>query len=119
MGVGNCYNLNASTSLSHGVSWVCSKEGYFKAKGHGDSKVIIDWVIDHSNLQVLHLEQWARRVDVLKEWFIFLSFAHIYRDFNLWLIAYIQIDYWGYEWFDPFEEYVDDVKVDTKKLGFL
>ena len=48
----------------------------------GDSRVIIEWVKRKSNLQVLSLGWWQKRVRKLQEVFVDLHFQHIFREYN-------------------------------------
>ena len=43
----------------------------------GDSKVIIEWMIDKYNLQVLLIKQWCQRVHLLKIFFSHITFRHL------------------------------------------
>jgi ribonuclease HI len=48
----------------------------------GDSKVIIEWLNDRSDLRVSSLEGWKKRIRTLKNTFESTQFFHIYREFN-------------------------------------
>jgi ribonuclease HI len=48
----------------------------------GDSKVIIDWLNQKSNLQAIDIEGWKQKTRDLANLFQGISFHHIYRDFN-------------------------------------
>ena len=49
---------------------------------YGDSKVIIEWLKDNFNLQVMLINQWCQRVKSLKGSFKQIYFRHISRNFN-------------------------------------
>jgi len=48
----------------------------------GDSKVIIDWLNQKSNLQTIDIEGWKHKTKDLITFFQGISFHHIYMDFN-------------------------------------
>ena len=48
----------------------------------GASRVIVDWVDRKAKLQVSLLAQWKSIIDNLKENFYFISFKHVYMQFN-------------------------------------
>jgi ribonuclease HI len=48
----------------------------------GDSKVIIDWLNDKSELRVSSLEGWKQRIRFIRRNFEAIQFFHIYREFN-------------------------------------
>jgi hypothetical protein len=48
----------------------------------GDSKVVIDWLSKKGRLQVSSLEGWKARILSLSGKFQFITFQHIYRNFN-------------------------------------
>ena len=48
----------------------------------GDSKVIIDWARGLTILQSLSYDCWLKRIGLLKNFFLSLSFRHLYREFN-------------------------------------
>jgi len=48
----------------------------------GDSKVIIDWLNDKSDLRVSSIEGWKQRIKMLKRKFADIHFFHIYREYN-------------------------------------
>jgi ribonuclease HI len=48
----------------------------------GDSKVIIEWLNDRSELRVTSLEGWKKRIKTLKNTFENTQFFHIYREYN-------------------------------------
>jgi hypothetical protein len=48
----------------------------------GDSKIVIDWLNNKGTLQVSSLLGWLDQVLGLNHIFIFISFAHIYREEN-------------------------------------
>ena len=48
----------------------------------GASRVIVDWVDGKAKLQVSLLAQWKSIIDSLKGNFYFISFRHVYMQFN-------------------------------------
>jgi ribonuclease HI len=48
----------------------------------GDSKVIIDWLNEKSELRVSSLEGWKQRIQILRNTFESIQFYHIYREYN-------------------------------------
>jgi ribonuclease HI len=48
----------------------------------GDSKVVIEWLIDKGRLQVSSVEGWKARIKSLAKNFQSISFQHIYKNFN-------------------------------------
>jgi hypothetical protein len=48
----------------------------------GDSKVVIEWLIDKGRLLVSSVEGWKVRIKLLAQKFHSISFQHIYRNFN-------------------------------------
>jgi hypothetical protein len=49
----------------------------------GDSKVVIDWLLNKGRLQVSALEGWKTRIKALSKYFLSISYQHIFRDFNV------------------------------------
>jgi hypothetical protein len=49
----------------------------------GDSKVIIEWLLNKGRLQVAALEGWKIRIKELTKLFRSIKYQHIYRDFNM------------------------------------
>jgi hypothetical protein len=47
-----------------------------------DSKVIIDWLNNKSDLRVSSIEGWKQRIKMLRRKFLATNFFHIYREFN-------------------------------------
>jgi hypothetical protein len=48
----------------------------------GDSRIIIDWLNQKCDLQVMDLMFWKERLKALTREFSALEFTHTYRDFN-------------------------------------
>jgi hypothetical protein len=48
----------------------------------GDSKVIIEWLNERSELRVSSLEGWKKRIQIVMNTFESIQFFHIYREFN-------------------------------------
>jgi len=48
----------------------------------GDSKVIIDWIKEEVNLNILHLGPWKEKMWRLKDSFERLKFMHVHRIYN-------------------------------------
>ena len=78
------------TPFPMGFYWVFLKEGYFKVTCCRDSKAIIDWVIDSSNLQVLHLERWKEEYMSKKNGSFFFIFLTSIMTLSMQVIGYIQ-----------------------------
>lgn len=55
------------------------------SQGEGDSKVIIDWLTQKSNVYAIDIEGFKRRIKVLITNFQEVSFHHIFRNFSLTL----------------------------------
>jgi hypothetical protein len=49
----------------------------------GDSKIIIDWLNNKGQLQVIALECWKDRITDLIQAFTQINFSHIYRETNV------------------------------------
>jgi ribonuclease HI len=49
----------------------------------GDSKVVIDWLSNRGRLQACAIEGWKSRIKDLIKHFHFVSFEHIFRNFNM------------------------------------
>jgi hypothetical protein len=49
----------------------------------GDSKVIIEWLMNKGRLKVAALEGWKIRIKELTKLFRSITYQHIYRDFNM------------------------------------
>jgi ribonuclease HI len=49
----------------------------------GDSRVVIDWLLNKGRLQVCAVEGWKSRIKVLIKRFQSISFQHIYRSYNI------------------------------------
>ena len=60
-------------------------------RAHGDSKVIVDWVIRASTFQVMMLDHWCSSTRSLLEGFNGFSIKHIYRKFNFIANLYKQV----------------------------
>ena len=65
-----------------GVFMVCKKKKNLQLSIFGESKVIIDWARGLTNLQSLSYDCWLKRIGLLKNCFLSLSFGHLYREFN-------------------------------------
>jgi hypothetical protein len=48
----------------------------------GDSKIIIDWYTNESNLQVISLQSWMNKIRALSRQFQQIKAQHIYRTYN-------------------------------------
>ena len=48
----------------------------------GDSKVVVDWLVNRDRLQVLNLESWKQKTKHLVDRFTHLECQHIYRFYN-------------------------------------
>ena len=48
----------------------------------GDSKVIIDWINNKSDLRASSIEVWKQIIRTLRSKFLATIFIHIYREFN-------------------------------------
>jgi hypothetical protein len=48
----------------------------------GDSKIIIDWYTNNSNLQVISLQSWMNKIRALSRQFQQIKAQHIYRTYN-------------------------------------
>jgi hypothetical protein len=48
----------------------------------GDSKIIIDWYTNNSNLQVISLRHWMIKIRALSIQFQHIKGQHIYRTYN-------------------------------------
>jgi ribonuclease HI len=48
----------------------------------GDSRIVIDWLNNKGNLQVISLDCWKERIRDLNKNFSSINFSHIYRDYN-------------------------------------
>ena len=47
-----------------------------------DSKFVMDWIFDHSHLQVVYLSYWMQNGKRLRDFFIYFSFHYVFREFN-------------------------------------
>ena len=48
----------------------------------GDSSVVINWVNGSNTLAPLELSHWCRAIRLLCTSFSYLSFSHLYREYN-------------------------------------
>ena len=48
----------------------------------GDSREIVDWALDLHTIHSISLSHWPRRVRRLMDFSPFLTYSHIYREFN-------------------------------------
>ena len=48
----------------------------------GDSKVVIDWLLNKERLQVSTMEGWKTRIKSLSKNFLYISYQHIFINFN-------------------------------------
>jgi ribonuclease HI len=49
----------------------------------GDSKVVLDWLLNTSRLKVAALEGWKIRIKELTSTFRAIKYQHIYREYNV------------------------------------
>ena len=49
----------------------------------GDSRVVIDWLLNKSRLQVCPVEGWKTRIKDLIKLFQSINFEHIFRNYNM------------------------------------
>jgi hypothetical protein len=49
----------------------------------GDSRVVIDWLLNKGRLQVCAVEGWKSRIKDLIKLFQSVSFEHIFRNYNM------------------------------------
>jgi len=49
----------------------------------GDSKVVIDWLNHKGKLQVIDIEGWKKRNEILAKYFQGIHFHHFFREFNI------------------------------------
>lgn len=50
---------------------------------HGDSKIVVDWLANRGNLQVISLEYWKSKIKNLLSSFSQVQICHVKRDDNL------------------------------------
>ena len=50
---------------------------------YGDSKVVIDWANEKSTIRAPHLQHLLAKIQTLKLKFRWISFDHVYREFNM------------------------------------
>ena len=82
MGVVRGVNMRENLLSVCGFLWFFKRIHVFHIQIVGDSKVIIDREKEISSLHSLTLENWSRHVRCLFYEFSFISFEHIYREFN-------------------------------------
>ena len=82
MGVGSGNNTFSELLALWGLLWFTIYIYILYLFIFGESNVIIDWAKGLTNLQSLSYDCWLKRIGLLKNCFLSLSFGHLYREFN-------------------------------------
>jgi hypothetical protein len=48
----------------------------------GDSKVVLDWFVDKTKLEILSLNSWKTKILILRGHFTGIKSMHVHRQFN-------------------------------------
>ena len=81
-GCGRSTNTIEELLALWGLLFLASTMGLPKLMLFGDSRIIIDWINNMANLQVLELEDWCKQTKTLKDTFQGFICQHIYREHN-------------------------------------
>jgi ribonuclease HI len=61
---------------------LASRLHFSKLQVFGDSEIVINWLNNKGNLNVISLDCWKERIRDIRKSFSIISFSHIYRESN-------------------------------------
>lgn len=82
MDVGFGMNTKSELLALWGLLFFAIHKKFLALQVRGDSKAIIDWALNKHEIHSVELEHWLSRVKDLFRQFSYLSFQHVYSEYN-------------------------------------